>query len=227
MFLDILRREPLIASQHYAYYFDPHISIDFGSPDIGGPVYIRRDRICKENMHDGIQLCQTISAGSTPNFSMEDPDFYFPYDHRQGFIGFVRVYEKCEKGTIVFTTGMNGCALDVRYDAAHHRFMFYHDKNGNNQYLIPGGMEQVCRIEAQDYWNTDRMLGISDAMNLPMVQFICVKSGELEWTLIASGILLSGDKVTGAFRPFHPSDSNGVCYRGTFSPGHPLFEHWP
>lgn len=231
MSLDLLRRDPVSAIQSYSYYFDAQsISLDFGK-DIGVPVRLYEGGVFSKDLLDGIKACITVRVDNIYNESPEEgsdtPDFFFPYCNDENLIGHVAVSETCEPGTVVFTGGMNGCALDVRYDAKNSRYLFYHDKNGTHEYLIPTGegITKVCRIEGDDYWDADKMLAISNIDHYPLIQFICVKRATHVWAVLSCGVFIGRHGVAGAFRPVIPKDSVKACFRGYFSKDVPLMSY--
>ncbi len=138
-------------------------------------------------------------------------DYYFPYVVRDaGSIRNVRPIN----GTIVVTSGMNGCALEVCY--SNGAYNFFHDADGRYMSNVTAPGTTVCRIEANAYWS-DTFCVSPSAMRYaqPTIYFICVyKSGF--WHVGAFGFRIKfnptgEDQIHSCFSPI------GGCYRGYFN----------
>lgn len=140
-------------------------------------------------------------------------DFYFPYIQAQA--GNVTIPEnRLIEGTIVVTTGMNGCALEVRY--RNDCYTFYHDANGIRMPNLSVGEVRVCRITSDDYWDDNyQILNLPNIQAYPIVQFVCVFRHSF-WHVGAFGLYLVGNDfqsktIVDTFCPKHGK------YRGYFN----------
>lgn len=96
-------------------------------------------------------------------------DFYFPWKHNYAaHVGVTNPRDGC----IVTTAGMNGCALEVRYNRG--TYYFYHDDGGRCMNTANNQHPTICRITENSYLNINALhQGIQMGVNT-IYQFICV-----------------------------------------------------
>ena len=169
---------------------------------------------------------------TTPNTNLLDihisrnGDFFFPYHPQTTTIANGTGYciVRPITGTIVATGGMNGCALDVRWNTRDGTYYFFHDKNGRTLQLTSPILHQVCRIEATWYYN-DRYVNYLIDQRLLLYDFICVFDGH-DWHVGCYGAIhRKTDRVVNTriisestlHAIVYPKHNNNSSYVGTFN----------
>jgi len=101
-------------------------------PDCGGPAGVTVNRLtpaADSNMFD-IFIKEMIPY-QTGGKRIIFPNYYYPYINTiPTKVGFCFVPVDCPPGTVVFTDGMNGCALQVNRTADSRNLIFMHDSDG-------------------------------------------------------------------------------------------------
>lgn len=139
--LKLLQSDPEKAFKSYVFMTDN--AAQSGSCSIG----------CEDVMGNVVKL--------TPNFS-GGGHYFFLYGMLAQAPGTVSVPVGQPDGTIVFTGGMNGCALQVQRTGAG--FQFYHDVNcAQMTGAVPG--TTVCRVAPSDYDRFNRGGSVSIEVN--------------------------------------------------------------
>lgn len=134
--LALLRSHPVEACESYGF------AVEY-APEIVTAFQGGQCRITPSHLNDSV-----FRLRAEPGVG----DYFFPYT--TGSLSATRT-GRCEvpfglpNGTIVLTSGMNGCSLQVNKHDGY--FMFYHDKNGNQLQHEPYTGAPVCRVDWRSY----------------------------------------------------------------------------
>ena len=183
--LSKLRSDPKAVINDYAFVVAGSAAYD-GRTD-GGPCTIS----CAPIGNNIYRLTPSQGSG---------PDFYFPYvsENLNGGVGQCRVPADAPDGTIVLTSAMNGCSLDIRRSGAD--LVFRHIANGMPVPDLPLKDPQLrCRIDARLYmiprWEQNVAASIGSRSTpgksvgaMPMHYLISVKQAR-GWVVLNSGLL--------------------------------------
>lgn len=115
-------------------------------------------------------------------------DYFFPYI--PGGVGSCVVPFGCPKGTLVITSAMNGCSLQV--DAFSNHYRFFHDANGS---FCNQNIHTVCRINDEHYAGPAVTHGTDSHHKIGQKIAIALQNRKLYWenTLIC----VKGNKGNG------------------------------
>lgn len=115
-------------------------------------------------------------------------DYFFPYENAPKNVGFISVPVNCPDGTLVFTSGMNGCAMQVNQTQDQQNYIFMHDKDAESMNtpekartvladinsVYPGALnslaDPVCRIEPDDYMGNGESM---NSLDVKVKEFAC------------------------------------------------------
>lgn len=217
--LDQLKADPQIAINNNHYYLEPSVY----SSELGVNFLLTSNG----NIHR-LSMLQAYT-----NYC---EGYYFPYKSiGLGEIGHIslpagRIFD----GAIAITSGMNGCALEVRYEKKESKEMgivsegiyhFYHDANGRQEKLMEKNATTVCRISNDTYWPPQKQINalmIKYKGSIPTVQFICIYRHGY-WHVVCCGFFLglrngTSSEIVATFDPL------GGKYRGRFNAGTHLIE---
>lgn len=154
----------------------------------------------------------------TPDFG-GGGDYFFRYGLLAQAPGTVTVPVGQPDGTIVFTGGMNGCALQVQRTGAG--FVFYHDVNCQ-QLTGPVAGNTVCRVEPKDYDRFDRGGTVSIEVNhgrknSGYFQFAMITVHHAgKWKVFANCIITETDNTTGKLSRAYTITTAPAAWMGSF-----------
>ncbi len=166
--LNLMRTEPLTAFKDCAFM------VTVKQPE----VYMSREK--KVILINNIEKAKSANMFQIDFENSEEngTDYFYPYVTGETGVGFTFVPADCPVGTLVFTGGMNGCAIQVNKTVDGENLVFMHDKDAksmsqdkwpailaeiNEAYQEDTGRKtaldtlasELCRVEPKDYMGED------------------------------------------------------------------------